>query len=104
MQNIPVGTLCIIVNGTGDIYDEFNGRECTVLEGVAPHGATDKRGVKGVVVGYKVHIQGRTDTSIVRPPNLRVKKFPPNTDAWLRVKMHDLLNKVPDNILKEDLA
>jgi hypothetical protein len=102
-MNISVGSVCVTINKNGFLYPEFVGLECTVSGGRARRLTTDNKGNKGYLDCYVAEFPNKGQY-LVAHENLIVKKFPPNTDAWLREKMDDLLNKVPDNILKEDLV
>jgi len=99
---IEVGSVCVIVQD-GKVDEKLVGLECTVIGGL------DRRKTKlgsGEIVEmdcYVITMQGHGSEKFNAKPNqLRLKKFPPATDAWLQEKINNLLNKVPDNILKEE--
>jgi hypothetical protein len=97
MREYPVGSVCVvkkdrIAKGTRI------GLECTILDGLEKRlseESFDELYLVELQTGARVYAQHDA---------LELKRFPPNTDAWLREKVNDLLNNVPDNILKEDLA
>jgi hypothetical protein len=89
----PVGSVCVVKKDRVENGARI-GLECTIL-------GLEKRLFEGCYQDlYLVEFQ--TGVKVYAQHDaLKLKKFPPNTDAWLREKMNDLLNNVPDNILKE---
>ena len=98
-MDIPVGTVCTIVNGTGNVYEEFIGKECTVLESRRVHDTIDREGHKGWQDGHICEVQGFGKCT-VNHKNLITKRYPGQLQSWLNTKMNDLLVPKP-NLLAE---
>lgn len=101
MREYPVGSVCVIVNKTGTVFEHFVGKECAILEGVAEREGTLPSGSRGKVVGYKVDVQGRDKWAIVCHENLKLKKFPGQLQSWLTEKMDKLLTPNPYIVAEE---
>jgi hypothetical protein len=86
MKDYPVNSVCIL---TGACRDEYRGMECTIVE---PQIMRDDRHAKGL--RYVVSVNGLQGTWYASHNILTLRRFPPDTDAWLRVKMKDVLKPV----------
>lgn len=91
-MNIPVGSLCVIVQD-GDVADGWIGRECTVVGGLATR-PTKLKGGRVDLLCYAVTVQGEDDQFNAKPAQLRLKRFPPAIDSWLQHKIKDVLKPV----------
>jgi hypothetical protein len=92
MKEYPVGSVCVIVQSK--YHPENVGKECTILTGL--HSV--EFGRIGVAEVYKIDLQGCYSDEWAFHDSLQLKRFPPDTESWLREKMDDILSLVPNNI------
>jgi hypothetical protein len=95
MKEYPVGSVCVIVNTTGKLFEEFIGKECTILEGIAEQVGFTPDGRPGKIVGYLVQVQGRSKQSIVEHVNLKLKRYPGQLDSWATEKVKQIFTPNP---------
>lgn len=98
-MNIPVGTVCVVVNGTGNLYEEYMGLECTVVKERRLWDVKDKID-KGVMDGYVVKY-ATGEVGVTHYKNLQPKRFPGQLQSWLTEKMDKLLAPNPFIVLEE---
>lgn len=84
MKAYPVGSLCVIVTAIG--FPQFVGRECTVI-------VSNKMWSDGIEA-YEIDIQGEPTSYRAEHSQLRLKRFPPEQDAWCREVMKTVLKPV----------
>jgi hypothetical protein len=78
MREYPVGSVCIFVNNNGRLRDEYLGKECTILEGIAERDAQHPDGSRQKLAGYRVEVPWKENKVVAQHENLKLKKLPPD--------------------------
>lgn len=77
IQQLPVGSLCVHINGDGRVYPEFIGKEVTILTPLAMHFTKNREGEVAEEECYEVEVQGyEGQIFVARHVNLKLKRFP----------------------------
>jgi hypothetical protein len=97
MKEYPVGSICVILSS--DPY--WNKRECTIVGGLCIREAVFN-GRLEVGEMYKIDLKGcKGEDMVACPESLKLKRFPPDVDAWCNSTMKNLLKPLPNEEIKK---
>ena len=95
MKEFPVGSVVIFIPPT---YAEYVGKEGTIVDGLGVYDTIPF----GPKEGYRVLVQGLGDEVMFSMhEGMKLKKFPPEQDAWCREVMNKVLTPLDVKILAE---